>query len=133
MSNGVPPSAPAPLRSGANAKVAFGSTNRRMSHMQAVRSMWHRGLVTHSTGPPLDRGGSDSGADLLHGTTDRVGGALAAGRAEVVTPWLQAEGAFQRAEPLHGRFQDVWAEPAAACQSGELGGRLQDHRVAALG
>src|SRR5690349_8946187 len=48
MSNGVPPSAAAPSGSGAKAKRASGSTNRRISQAQAVRSMCGCGLVTQS-------------------------------------------------------------------------------------
>src|ERR1043166_6023185 len=70
MSNGVPPSARAPSRSDANAKVASRSTKRRIAQAHAVRSTWHLGLVTHSMPPPAPSAGLNSGSDSLDGAPD---------------------------------------------------------------
>src|SRR5829696_7237981 len=57
MSKGVPPSFSADSGSGAKAKLGLGSTKRRMSQAQAVRSMCGWGLVTQSMGPSFLEGG----------------------------------------------------------------------------
>src|SRR6476661_9695177 len=98
MSKGVPPRAWAASGSGANAKVASGSTNRRMSHAEAVRSMCGRGLVTQSTaGSFPDRSGF-RGVQFRDCPSHPSGCRVAAGGLEVVPAALEPEGALQTLE-----------------------------------
>src|SRR6476646_351061 len=119
MSNGVPPSALAASGSRAKAKVAAGSTNRRISQAQAVRSIWGCGLVTQSTESPLParltppRLGSEVRDGIDHGR----GGGSAAGGPEIVAPAFQAESALQAAELAEGVAHDIGVPRSCASAS----------------
>src|SRR5690348_53725 len=100
MSNGVPPSAAAASASSAKANRASGSTKRRISQAQAVRSMWGCGLVTHSMESSLPPR-LDSELTRLE-DLDRVGHGRRRGSAtagpEIIPSPFQSEGALESAE-----------------------------------
>src|SRR5689334_16269047 len=100
MSNGVPPSAAAPSGSGAKAKRASGSTNRRISQAQAVRSMCGCGLVTQSMERSLPARLNPDLARLE--VRDRIGHGggrhRPPGGPEIVAPGFQSERALEAPE-----------------------------------
>src|SRR5512143_2313254 len=131
MSKGVPPRRVAVSASGAKANVASGSTKRRISQAQAVRSTWQRGLVTHSTGPPRQCG-PDSGLQLFERGAHRQFGGFPAGRPEEVAPPLQPEGPLQETDPLKRLFRHGSLRAARTGCPGQLAGRFGNSGVAAV-